>query len=265
MTATLIEPLRKRDVDGEVYTRLPDIQAKLAELCVLAGDEISRRCGVQDPESADYLPSECLVHLVRRRRSEPFDAHSEILFKTLMERVLCGLPKGENREGTAEKLSDSNVRDEGRHRFVLMLMKDRQNYFEALDIYEVRFQKPLQKLRFDAQRKVYRRENPRERIEIDHETGEIAEGVERAAGSFDRLDWDAYADFQSLLVLDEAITALAPLQKAIVEMDRKGIPIESKEPGVVNISNVLGKTPKTIRKHRDLAYATLRAVLTKGE
>jgi DNA-directed RNA polymerase specialized sigma24 family protein len=145
-----------------------------------------------------------------------------------------------------------------------MLMKDRQEYIEGLDFYEVRFEKTLKTLRLDAQRKVYRKEKPLESID-DPATDETAEKVERAAGSFDQLDWKAIADFDSLLQLEEAIDALPELQKAIIEMDRKEIPVESKEPGVVNMANALGKTPKTIRTHRNKAYATLRAALTKGE
>ena len=260
MTAASIAPLRKKDAHGKLYTRLPDIEAKLVEISSLTRDKISARCAIQDPESADYLPSECLLYLVREHRSRPFDECSETLFKALLERVLHGLPQVEGWDGS-ERLTDCNVRDEGRYRFLAMLQKDRQEYVERLDFYEVRFAKALSVLRVDAQRKVYRIDNPLESIEIDHETGEIAQKVERAAGSFDPFDSAAIGDFD----LYEAIDALPDLEKAIVEMIGKGIPIESKEPEIVNIANTLGKTAKTIRTHRDKAYATLRAALTKGE
>lgn len=265
MEATLIEPLRKRRPDGELYARLSDIEAKLEDLNLLGRIEIARRCAVEDPQIPDYLPSECLVHLVRAHRSKPFDEHSEVLFKALMERVLLGLPEAVSKDGTRERLTDSNLRDEVQHRFLAMLMRDRHQYVDALDIFEIRFQKALKALRVDVKRKVGGQDNPLETIELDPETGELAEKVERAAGSFDGLDWDKSVDRDSLLALDKAIDALPDLQKAIIEMDRKGIPVESKEPNVVNISNALRKTPKTIRTHRDMAYRRLRAVLTKGE
>ena len=266
MTATSIAPLKKKKSNGELYTRLPEIEAKLVALCALTRDEIAARCAVQDRESENYLPSECLVHLVREHRTRPFDTCSEVLFRTLLERVLHGLPKPESWDGESERLTDGNVQDEGKYRFLEMLGRDRiQEYVEALDFFEIRFASALKKLRVDAQRKVYRREDPIENIEIDYETGEVAEKVERAAGSFDPFESDKICNFDYLLHLDEAIDALPDLQKAIVEMIRKGIPIESNEPSIVNISNILGKTPKTIRTHRDKAYATLRVKLTKGE
>lgn len=266
MTPTLIAPLRKRNKEsGEVYTRTKEITAKLAEINALTHEQLSTRCIVEDPKSANYLPSECLLYLVRERRSGPFDEYSETLFKALIGRVSRGLPQAESFDGTSERMTDCNVREEGRHRFLTMLMKDRQEYFEGLDIYEVRFAMALKKLRLDAQRKVYPKDNPLESIEIDHETGEIAPEVEQASGTFNPFDSAATANFDYLLRLDKAIDGLPELQKTIVVMIRNEFPIESKEPEVVNISKTLKKTPKTIRTHRDHAYATLRAALMKGE
>ncbi|MGD0207520.1 MAG: DNA-binding response regulator [Verrucomicrobiota bacterium] len=265
MTAPLIAPLRNRGLDGKLYTRPPGIEAKLVEISTLTRDEISTRCAIEDSESPEHLPSECLVYLIREYRSKPLDDCAEAIFKTLMERVLRGLPQGESSEGEKEWLTDANVRDEARYRFVEMLAKDRVEYLEALDIYEVRFQMALKALRVSAQRKIYRQDNPLETIEGNPQTGEIAEKVERAAGMFDPLDLNLLDDPNYRLRLDKAIDGLPPFQKAIIEMIRKGIPIESNDAETVNISNTLGKTPKTIRTHRDMAYATLRAELMKGE
>ena|SRR5258707_4448823 len=113
MTTAPIAPLRKKDTEGRLYTRLPDVEAKLVEISVLTHDEVSAQCAIQDPESGDYLPSECLVHLVRDHRSKPFDACSETLFKTLMECVLRGLSQAESGDGASERLTDGNTRDEG--------------------------------------------------------------------------------------------------------------------------------------------------------
>ena len=65
------------------------------------------------------------------------------------------------------------------------------------------------------------------------------------------------------LLLDDAIDSLPEFQRRIVEMWRQEIPIESKDPSVVTISKVLGKTEKTIRTHRDKAFASLRLRLER--
>lgn len=265
MTAPLIAPLRKRDVDNRLYARPPSIEAKLVEINALPRAEIAGRCAAQDSTSSEYLPSECLVYLIREHRSRPFDECSQTIWQALMGRVFRGLPQAESSDGERERLREGNVRDEAWHRFVEMLAKDRLDYVEALDIYEVRFQMALKALRVNVQRQIWPKENPLEMIEADPQTGEISERVERAAGVFDPLDSNPLDDPNYRSRLDNAIDGLPPLQKAIVEMIRKGIPIESNDVKTVNISNVLGKTPKTIRTHRDMAYATLRAELMNGE
>jgi hypothetical protein len=264
MRATSIAPLRKTDTEGKVYTRLPETESRLVELYALSRDDLAARCAIQDRDDKDYVPSECLVTLVREHRSRPLDACSEVIFRALLERVLRGLPQTETCNG--EDLTQGNVRDEARFRFLKMLGEDRQvEYVEALDYFEVRFQDALASLRVNAQRYVYRRENPLDPVEIDPETGELSEKVEKAAGMFDPFDSKEIGNFDYRSQLDAAIDDLPGIQKAIIEMIRQGIPIESKETGKVNISNVLGKTPKTIAAHRYKAYAKLRTKMTKGE
>ena len=219
MIPPLIAPLRKRNKkNGELYTRLDEITAKLVEINELTPDELSTRCVVDDSKSVDYLPSECLLYLVRQRRSGPFDEHFQTLFNALAGRVLRGLPKVESWDGASENMTDCNVSEEGWHRFLKMLVKDQQEYCEGLDIYEVRFAMALKKLRLDSQRKVYSKDNPLESIEINDETGEIAPEVENAAGNFDPFDSDAITNYDYLLRLDKAIDGLPELQKTIVVM-----------------------------------------------
>ncbi|OAT54155.1 hypothetical protein M989_01770 [Kluyvera georgiana ATCC 51603] len=65
--------------------------------------------------------------------------------------------------------------------------------------------------------------------------------------------------------MDAAINALPPLQQRIVEMWRQEIPIISKDPNEMTISKALKKSDKTIRTHRDYAFATLRKRLEEKE
>jgi hypothetical protein len=260
MTTTSIAPLRKKDKNGELYTRLPEIEAKLLEISVLSPEIISSRCAIQDSDAADYLPSECLLHLVRANRSSSPNPYFETIYRVLAERVLRALPSAENKD-----LTESNIRYEAFGRFTELLAKDHLEYLESLDFFEIRFECALKTLRTDVERKAYREKNRSTSLEVDHDTGEFKEEVERAAGSFNPFDNEENDQAAYWSRLDKAIDALPDLEKAIIEMLRKDIPIESKEPGVVNIANALEKTPKTIRKYRDKAYATLRVALKKGE
>jgi DNA-binding CsgD family transcriptional regulator len=55
------------------------------------------------------------------------------------------------------------------------------------------------------------------------------------------------------------------LQQRIIEMLRQGVQIDSNDPGTVTISKSLGKSEKTIRNHRDMAFSRIRMLITRGE
>ena len=146
-------------------------------------------------------------------------------------------------------------------RLVEWIVSDRAACVKRLDFFEVRFDMALARLLHSAERKIWRHENRTVAIEDDSESEEISKEVEVAVGSFDFLDNLENYSFEYRLALDAAIDQLPPLQQQIVEMLRHQIPIDSKVPGVVTISNTLGKVEKTIRNQRDKAFATLREKL----
>lgn len=45
----------------------------------------------------------------------------------------------------------------------------------------------------------------------------------------------------------------------------RGIPIDSTDPYAITIAKTLGKVEKTIRKHRDLAFESIRAALASDD
>lgn len=264
MTAKAMPALKKRKLDGTLYKRPESIENKLLEISSLARDEIATRCKIRDREKVGYIPSECLVHLVREHRTKSMDDCSEALFEALLERVIQSLPDREIAEEDSVGGFEVNVGDIVRDRFFDMLLSDRNQYLERLDMYEVRFAKALKMLRLDAVREVQREVGDNVPIEIDHQTGEISPEVERAVG-LDPFDAHMLDDRFYLERLHRAMDRLSPLQKAILKLDQEGFPDESKDPDVLTISGLLKKTPKTIRTHRASALSALREVLTKGE
>lgn len=266
MIAPSIEPLRKTNAEGVLYTRPPEIEAKLVELVALPPDELAARCANHERDDPNYVQGECLVTLVRQYRSKQLDECGEAIFKALMERILLGLPKPVIFHGEKENFKKGDIQEEARYRFLEMLIRDRQgDYVDALDFYEVRFAKTLKMLRIDAERKVSRRQDPLEPLEIDEESGDLSPEVEKATAVPDPFNPQNLHNLDYRLKLNAAIKELPPLQKAIVEMWEKGIPMESKEAETINISTVLDRTPKTIAAHRDRAFAKLRATMTKEE
>ena len=68
-------PLRKREKDGRLYARPPEVEAVILDLSHLTKEEFIKRLKAED--SDDYVPSECLIYFVRRA---PFESDSEVLF-----------------------------------------------------------------------------------------------------------------------------------------------------------------------------------------
>lgn len=260
--AGLVTPLRKKNLAGTLYTRDANIEVRLAELEGLTQDELVARCSIRKRDDPSYVPSECLVYFVRASRSDHSTAGFERLYKILAERVLRALPRAENADGKTASLTKSVIRDNVFGRFVEMLSLDRTEYSEKLDYFEVRFDGALASLRRDAQEQAWRDENRSASLEYDEETGELADEVERAAGSFDPFNQPEIdgSDYRSQL--DASIDILPPEQVRIIEMLRKGIPIDSKDADAVTIAKVLGKSEKTIRTYRDKAFAALRAAMS---
>jgi hypothetical protein len=237
----------------------------LAELEGLSRDDLLARVQIRRRDDPGYVPSECLVYFVRASRTDNSTAGFDRLYKVLAERVLRSLPRAESADSTTTSLTNSIIRDKVFGRFVELLSADRREYSEKLDYFEVRFDGALTSLRGDAQKQAWRDENRATSLAFDQETGELSEEVERAAGSF---DWSSASEINGSdyrFRLDAAIDALPVEQIRIIEMLRKGVPIDSKEASAVTISKVLGKSEKTIRTHRDKAFAAIRAAMSGEE
>jgi hypothetical protein len=257
----LITPLRKHTRDGKLYTRRPIIESKIIELASLSRDDLVIRCAIRQRDDPAYVPSECLLFFIRERRANRPDTYFEKLYKLLSERVLSCLPDGSMLNGETTSLTKSAIREKVFGYFGELLASDRNDYSDKLDYYEINFADALKKLRLDAQEQAWQDEN-RSTTLHDEETSEPTAEVERAARSFDPFNTSEFSSDVYRFDLDKAIDTLPPLQKRIIVMLQRDFPIDSKDPNVITIAKTLGKSEKTIRTHRDKAYATLRAALS---
>lgn len=262
---TVVTPLRKRRINGELYQRDPKTEALIAELALLSRDELIARAGVTNRADAGYIPSECLTYFIRASRHDNNDLWFERLYRFLIERVLRSLRKADILDGTRESLSLGTIRDNVYSRFVDMLSADRITPNGKLDFFEVRFDCAVAKLRSDAQRKVWRYEKRFQPLEYDEKASELSPQIERAAGAFDPPDAPNLDDPAYRSAFDAAIMTLPPEQARIIHMMRLGFPFDSKEPNVMTIAKALGRSEKTIRNYRDKAFIALRTAMPNGE
>lgn len=259
----MIASLRKQKPDGSLYTRFPDIEKTLGELDLVSKTDLVDRC--RKPRGlSSYVPTECIMHFVRRSSVAKDEVLFEQLFKILAERIRRALPRVENPDGETLSLARSQACEQVYDKLVTLLVEERTGYVDRLDFFEVHFLGGLAKLKSTAQGKAWKEENRNKELEVDEDSGEIDAEVEQAAGSYDPFDPAVLDDYIYRSRLDAAMDELPLLQKRIIEMLRQGIPIDSIAPNMVTISKVLGKSEKTIRTHRDNAFAQLRVLLTRG-
>jgi hypothetical protein len=260
-----VAPLRKRRRTGELYERDPKVEGLIAELAMLPYDALITKAAVVNRSDPSYVPSECLVYFIRASRTNNNDAWFERLYRILIERVWRSLPKSESSDGRTESLTRGVIRDKVFDRFVELLAADRVAYIDKLDYFEVRFDGALANLRRDAQKQAWRDENRSQPLEYDEESGELSPEIETAAGTYDPFATSDFDDPSYRSRWEAAIDSLPPEQSRIIHMLREGFPIDSKEPDVITIAKVLGRSEKTIRTYRDKACAALRAAMTVGE
>jgi hypothetical protein len=128
----MARPLTKKHETGVLYTRPNSIEATIDHALTQDRKTLSQRAQVTHPGSADYLPSECLVHLIRDaiRRDDQHLASS--LMPPLVVRCESNLKRTvpdsrfRNAEGVREEILSS---------FALLFTEEADE--EALDYYTV--------------------------------------------------------------------------------------------------------------------------------
>lgn len=257
----MVAPLINRNLNGSLYVRFPETEALLAKLEGLPRADLVSRCEILSAKNPQYVPSECVLYFVRAGREGMTEALFERLYKVLIGRVLRQLPK-DAREAESESMFTTKIRDKARDTFCEWLTLDFLDYCKRLDFFEIRFAAGVANLRRDAYRSVSRDQARHVAIDSDEEAGsEILPEVEKAVGSYDPFDPENFSSANYRTELLEAIEELPDLQRRIVYMIMKDIPIHSEKASVPTISRALGKVDKTIRNQRDKAYATLRRKL----
>jgi hypothetical protein len=254
----LIAPLRKFKLDGKLYTRRPEIEAKITKLALLSRDELIIQCAIRQKNDPDYVPSECLMYFVRDCRRNRTDIYFQKLYKLLIERVLCDPPIAKN--GNKVSLTNSDIREKVYGNFVELLAGDRIVYSDKLDYYEVNFNHALQSQRRDAQDQAWRNENHSTTL-YDEETGELKTEVEQTAESINTSD---ASNKDCRIDLDEAINTLEPIEREIIKMYLEGVPFDSQDPDKSTMVKKLGKSDKTIRTRFKKAIDALRIALNGG-
>lgn len=265
----MIEPLRKNRKDGRLYERRAETTAILIQLESLPFDQVAERAKIRAKTDPLYLPSECLLHFIRRSKRDNSDRFFESFFRILLARVesaatlrseIYRLPTGK----VGITTFGTKVRDHVVDRFLARLVSDRHGYDERLDYFEVNFSHAIASLRATAKLKAANEEKRLQPLSADNDE-EISAEVEKAAGSFDPFDASKIDDGNYRFRLFAAIKQLPEKERHVVALLFKEYPIESNDPDKPSICKVLGCVEKTVRNRRDRAFEKLKTALSEEE
>lgn len=263
----LIEALRKHRGDGRCYERRPDITATLLELEGLSQEQRVNRAQIRSKTDPQYLPSECLLYLIRASKRDNSNQLFETLFRILLARVesaatlrseIYRLPTGK----MAITSFGTKVRDHVVDRFLARLIADRNGYDERLDYFEINFAHAIASLRSTAKAKAASEEKRSQPLAANDDD-EVSAEVEKAAGAFDPFDTAKIDDGNYRFRLFAAIKKLPEKERHVVALLFKEYPIESNDPDKPSICKILGCVEKTVRNRRDRAFEKLKAALSE--
>ena len=157
----MVRPLTKHTRNGDRYTRPANIEAVIDAALALEWPELQQHTFVRDRRSTDYLPSECLVHLIRKAHRDHRETIRDQLLAMLLRRCQATL---------AATLPDDRVpnaayvRDEVLGQLGELFAEDGTgDNPDELDYFEVRFNAAFAALRSDlvrAEIRTLRRASP---------------------------------------------------------------------------------------------------------
>lgn len=256
--ANRIPPLMKQLPEGGTYARPVRIESLIDACDNLPFETLIDRARLKDRRNPDYLPSEVLVFFLRVTRTDNSDRRFAILYDLVMNRLTRSLRSAV--QGNTENARQSELHERMIERFVILLMKDRGAYCEALDIFEIAFDRAARSLKVDMLRVMGRRVPPAISL-TEEETGEVRQDAEAALIDLNPMSKPIELQVTYRIQLRRAIDSLPDNERRVIDMIFAGIPAQSDDTGKASIAQLLHCDPKTVRNRRDSAVKKLIRML----
>jgi len=243
----MARPLLKTN-EKSTLTRPPGVEAKIDAALTQDWTTLSRLARVSDPRSPDFLPSECLVHLIRDAIRRGEDRISSVLMSRLLNRaganLLRTVPDSRMRDAEA-------VRQEILSSLALMFAEDGlEGHEDELDFYECKFLRSLSFLRIDHVRKENaRRKELTDLSEVTTEDGDVM------------LEEDLLARLSRKARIGASQEDHAYLPEVIKALDR--LPPDQKR--TVVLRRIIGHTEEQTAKICNVDMRTIRNRLARAD
>lgn len=237
---------RKTKKGGKLYRRPQKIETLIDGAVTQDASEIRRRAKITDAASPDYLPEECLVHLIREGFRNHNNDHASFLFGILLGRCESNLKRT-----VAHQLPNAETIRE-------MIISDISEKFAfdvatpggvELDFFECRFRRGFRMLRINrvkAETTYYEDLAPLP-VEADEEGHENEEETLARLSSAARNPATQEVDADRKKAEDAVWRLPADVRRAFVLCRVYGYEEESKNPKKRTAATICGCTGRTIR------------------
>jgi DNA-binding CsgD family transcriptional regulator len=254
------EPLkRRREEDGTLYERPPEIEDWLSRLELSDVEERLQQFAISSKKNPAYVPTEALIYFLRQAWTASMAEEFEKLFQILMKRLASSLFVSVPNSGITDA---QTIREEIMAEFATRIAEDCKGQVSVLDFYEIRFDKAFAAFRTSMLRKI----GPSTVDTVPLNRGnddywEISPEVEAAAEVFLNGDPQKIDDPAFRLELGTAIDQLPDDQKQVIGLKLKGFQISSTDRDAMTIASILKCDERTVRNRLNRAYKILRVIL----
>ncbi len=260
----MARPLTKKDKQGVLYKRPSPVERTIDELQGQNLDAVVRQAEIRNRESGQYLPSECLVYLIRDAGRRGDGTAMTTILPFLLPRCEATLRGKIQRE---EFPDAENIIEDILSEFAVLFAADLTNPLSPLDFFECRFNAAFKTFYLGYVRRERRRR--KDLVEIparddpdDDRTDE--EVLTTMSGDILRPWFEGRGQLSE--ELSDAISRLpADEQKVVVLRFYVGLPEESVDPAKPSIAAICGVTPKTVRNRLGRAMKKLAEYLRLEE
>jgi DNA-directed RNA polymerase specialized sigma24 family protein len=250
--------LNKVTKGGVGYHRPPEIDTSIDDALLQDLDEQVRRANIRGPGDPAYMPSECLLHLVREARLTGNRRAVDRLLVPLLSRCERRL-----KHTIPDSWPDAEgLREEVLQAFCELLARVGTNHdATALDIFECKFNKGLAALRFERLRKETTRakffhtlaeetDGEGQPVDPDETLARLSRAAQSPAGQ---------EDFVYLSQTLEALKTLPSAQRrAVVLCCLQGYAPASEDPHEITAATICGVSGTAIRKNLRKAAEKLK-------
>ncbi len=255
-----IEPLTRKNVTGEPYTRERIVEEQIISCITLSDNDIIARASITNKETVGYLQEEALVYLIRysvqQQRQELYNALSETLLTRCQEQVDFRLHS-----------LDPDLAEDAYGEIMRILYTEILGMEGQADFLQVRFWTALDRIAIDIFRR-YSRRRAKDQANLQPGSFSSREKTEESEE-----DWeDQLADMDHFIpgeirwssveletLVEEALQALGePLRTVFVLYHFEDWPIESKDPDELTLSKLYSVTPRTINNWLRKAESKLK-------